>query len=381
MNSNFAVSAPRIFDGEDWHENSALVVENGWVREISPIDDLPESVDVEHLSDGFLAPGFVDVQVNGGGGVLLNDCPDVDGIRAICEAHAKFGVTSLLPTLVTDIFEIRQKALDAGVAAAKAGVLGFAGLHIEGPHLSTGRKGAHDPNLIRTMEPRDVEALINARAELPILMTTVAAESVTAAQVRMMSDAGVAVSIGHSDASYEDVAALVDAGASMVTHLFNAMSQMQGRAPGVVGAALNMGALHAGIICDGHHVQIEAMQIALRAKAGPGRIFLISDAMSATGTDVTEITLNGRKITRAGGKLTLEDGTLAGADLDLALAVKIAHQQVGLDLGEALRMASLYPAEAVGLSGVGRLTAGSKASFVWLNDAIKPCQVWVAPSH
>lgn len=377
MNKVFAIIAPRVFDGEKWHDNAALIVENKQVKSIVPAAGVPADMEVERLDEGFLAPGFVDLQVNGGGGVLLNNDPSVEGIRTICTAHAQFGTTALLPTLITDTAEIRDITIAAGVEAAKAGVPGFAGLHLEGPHLSKARKGAHDPDMIRPMEDDDVAALVAARQQLPALMTTVAAESVTPAQVRTLCEAGIKVSIGHSDAASEKVLALVEAGASMITHLFNAMSQMTGREPGMVGVALNTSTLNVGLIADGYHVHPASMALALRAKQGPGRVFLISDAMSTIGTDVTELVLNGRKVKRANGKLTLEDGTLAGADLDMATAVRLTHQVVGIVIDEALRMASLYPAEAMDLRDFGRLAQGSAANFVWLSDTLSAKQTWI----
>lgn len=377
MSKVFAITAPRIFDGEKWHDNAAIVVESEQVRSIVPLADVPADMEVERLDEGFLAPGFVDLQVNGGGGILLNNDPSVEGIRTICAAHAQFGTTALLPTLITDTPKVRDVAIAASVEAAKARVPGFAGLHLEGPHLSKARKGAHDPDMIRPMDDEDVAALVAARQHLPALMTTLAPESVTPAQVRALCDAGIKVSIGHSDAASEKVLALVEAGASMITHLFNAMSQMTGREPGMVGVALNTGALNVGMIADGHHVHPASMALAVRAKQGPGRIFLISDAMSTIGTDVTELVLNGRKVKRADGKLTLEDGTLAGADLDMATAIRVMHQKVDIDLDETLRMASLYPANAMDLHGFGRLAQGNAANFVWLNEALSAKQTWI----
>lgn len=378
MSTPSAITASRIFDGKIWHEDAALVLDDAEVARIMPRADLPAAMAVEQLADGFLVPGFVDLQVNGGGGVLLNNDLTVSGIHTICAAHAKYGTTALLPTLITDTPEVTDAAIAAGIEAAKAGVPGFAGLHLEGPHLSIARKGAHDPALIRPMTDADSDRLIAARAQLPALMTTVAAESVTPAQVRALVDAGIKVSIGHCDAGYDDVRALADAGATMITHLFNAMSQFTGREPGMVGAALNTGSLNVGLIADGFHVHPEAMALAIRAKQGPGRIFLVTDAMSSIGTDMTEFMLNGRRILRAGGKLTLEDGTLAGADLDMATAIRVLHTKVGIDLDETLRMATLYPAETIGRTGAGILAPQSRADFVWLSEGLEARRTWIA---
>lgn len=378
MNSVLALRGARIFDGEDWHERKAVLIADGAVENIVTADAVPAGAETIDLPGGFLAPGFVDLQVNGGGGVMLNDDPSVETIRRICAAHAPFGTTALLATLITDTPEATAATLEAGTAAACEKVPGFLGLHLEGPHLSLSRKGAHDPDLIRPMEKTDLDRLVNARASMPVLMTTVAPETVTPQQIAALAGAGIVVSLGHSDAGFATARAAVEAGARQVTHLFNAMSQLQHRQPGMVGAALDSTEISAGLIADGFHVDRHAVAIALRAKRGPGRIFLVTDAMATIGTDMTEFTLNGRTIRREGGRLTLEDGTLAGADLDMISAVRFMHREIGLPLEEALRMASLYPAEAVGQEHhLGRLGEGRPASFVHLSDALEVRSVWI----
>ena len=265
----------------------------------------------------------------------------------------------------------------AGIEAARKKVPGFAGLHLEGPHLSIARKGAHDPRLIRPMTDADLAALIAAKKELPTLLTTVAPESVTPEQVAALAKAGIVVSLGHTDATYTTARTYAEAGATMVTHLFNAMSQIGNREPGMVGAALDDGRLSAGLIADGLHVHPANVANAVRAKAGPRRICLVTDAMATIGTDMTTFTLNGRTIYRKDGRLTLEDGTLAGADLDMISAVRFMHRIVGLELGEALRMASLYPAETIGQGRLGRLTEGAAANVVALSGKLDVSGVWI----
>lgn len=377
MSTAYALTGAEIFDGANWHSDAALVIDKGVVSSISGAA-LPDDIRRVELGGGKLVPGFIDIQVNGGGGVLLNDGPSVDVIRTICDAHFAFGTTALLPTLITDTPEITAAALNAGKAAALDKVTGFIGLHIEGPHLSVSHKGTHDPKLIRPMEDADLVALIEAAQQLPVLLTTVAPETVPADKIKALTDAGVIVSLGHSGASYEVALAATEAGATMATHLFNAMSQLGHRSPGVVGAVLQSGELSAGLIADGFHVDKASMAIAIRAKQGPSRIFLVTDAMSTIGTDITSFTLNGRRITRAGGRLTLDDGTLAGADLDMISAVRFVHNELGLPLEEALRMASLYPAESLRIDHhYGRLLPGYVANIVHLDDRLDVNQVWI----
>ncbi len=378
MTRNFAIVGARIFDGQAWHNRSALVVRDGVVERIEAGHDVPAGLDVVELDGGLIAPGFVDLQVNGGGGVMLNDAPSVEAIRTICAAHAPFGTTALLPTLITDTREITAAAIAAGEAAAAQNVPGFLGLHLEGPHLSLARKGAHDPALIRPMTDADEKALIAAREKMPVLLTTIAPESVRADQVSRLSQADVVVSLGHTDTSYVTARAFAEAGATMATHLFNAMSQIGNREPGLAGAAIDSESLYAGLIADGIHVHPATMEIALKSKKGDGRIFLVTDAMATIGTDMKSFTLNGRLIKRENGSLRLEDGTLAGADLDMISAVRFMHERLGLELDEALRMASLYPAEAVGQDGrLGRLMTGSAANIVHLSDDLSVRGVWI----
>jgi N-acetylglucosamine-6-phosphate deacetylase len=316
-----------------------------------------------------LVPGFIDLQVNGGGGALLNTTPTLDGIRTICTAFQQFGTTACLPTLVTDTPEVADRAVEAGLAAAREKVPGFLGMHLEGPHLAVARKGAHDPALIRPFSDNDLQRLINAREGMPALMTTVAAETVSPEEIASITSSGIVVSIGHSDASYAQVAESAKAGATMATHLFNAQSQMGNREPGVVGAALDIGTMYAGLIADGVHVHPAMIANAIRAKRGPGRIFLVSDAMSVTGTDATQFEFTGRTVYRKEGVLRLADGTLAGADLTMIAAVIYMHRTIGLELSEALRMASLYAAEAIGLDhSYGHLHRGARADMVHLTD-------------
>ena len=378
MSGTFAITGATIFNGEEWRARSALLVRDGSVDSIVASDALPAGVTVVEADGGLLAPGFVDVQVNGGGGVMFNDHPHAEAIRAICAAHAPFGTTALLPTLITDTPEITAKAIAAGAEAARRKIPGFLGLHLEGPHLSLSRKGAHDPALIRPMSAADQAALLAARDRMPVLLTTVAPETVAAWQIANLTAGGVVVSLGHSDSGYALTATAAEAGASMVTHLFNAMSQIGNREPGLVGAALDSSALSCGLIADDIHVDPASIGIALRAKKGPGKIFLVTDAMATIGTDMTSFTLNGRSIRRENGRLTLEDGTLAGADLDMISAVRFMHRTIGVELGEALRMASLYPAASIGQGARhGRLAPGAAADIVHLSDALDVRSVWI----
>jgi len=378
MSDLLAITGARIFDGADWHDEAALLIEFGFVSGVVGRDAIPAHAARTELDGGMIVPGFIDLQVNGGGGVLFNNAPTLASIRTICRAHAQFGTTALLPTLITDTVEVNKAAIAAGIAAYEQRVPGFLGLHLEGPHLAQSRKGTHDPALIRPMDDADLARLVDAAAALPNLLCTIAVESTSPQQIAALSGAGAIVSLGHSDASYDAAKAAFAAGASMATHLFNAMSQLGNREPGLVGAVLDSPQVFAGLIADGIHVHRAAIAAALRAKQGPGRIFLVTDAMSQTGTDITSFTLNGRTITRADGALRLADGTLAGADLDMIDAVNFMIETIGLPPEEVFRMAALYPAQAMGIAEThGHLRPRAQASFVHLSDARQVRSTWI----
>ena len=360
-----------VFDGTVLHRGASVVVEDGHVTHILPAGTATPGALV-HLPGGILAPGFIDLQVNGGGGWQVDGRADAARIATLCDVHARLGTTGILPTLITDTPETTAAVIAAGVAAT--GTPGFLGLHLEGPHLDPRRKGAHDPALIRPMDDADLHRLLDAAAALPALMLTVAPEAVTDAQIGRLAAAGVVVSLGHSDCDAATTTRAEAAGARCATHLFNAMSQMGNREPGLVGAVL-AGSLAAGLIADGMHVAPATMRVALAARAGG--IFLVSDCMAVAGTDATELMLGGRRILRAAGRLTLEDGTLAGADLTLDRAVDVLVRKVGTLPERALAMATSVPAAVMGLQATrGHLCAGRVADMVHLGADHAVQAVW-----
>ena len=373
-------TAPRIFDGERFHDDKALLVADGRVEAIVAKNDLPEGETVT-LAGGILSAGFVDAQVNGGGGRMLNDEPSAASMYMIADGHRPYGTTSLLPTLITDTADATAAAIEAAKEAVKEN-RGVAGLHLEGPHLAPARKGAHLAELMRPVEDRDVNTFIRTREAIGTLMITMAAEQVTVKQVRTLSQAGVIISIGHSDCSSEAAEERFDAGARGVTHLFNAMSQMGHRAPGLVGAAIDHPATWCGIIADGHHVDPKVLRTALRAKRGEGKLFFVTDAMSLVGSQKDTFTLNGRTVRRERGgfcsKLVLSDGTLAGSDVDMVSTIRYGVAYLELTLGEALRMATSYPARFLRLTDRGHLSPGARADLVHLTDALEVNGTWIS---
>jgi N-acetylglucosamine-6-phosphate deacetylase len=363
----------RIFDGERLRDDCALVVDGESIQALTPFEDRPRGGEQVDLGGGVLSPGFIDWQINGGGGVLFNATPTVEGIAAIAAAHRRAGVTAFLPTVVTDASSVLPEAL-AAAREARERVPGVLGIHVEGPFIDPKRKGVHPPQFIRLMRKEDADALMAARAG--VMVVTLAPASVPLEFIACLAKAGIIVSLGHSDASAEDAQSVFDAGASAVTHLYNAMSQLSSRAPGVVGATLADPRIICGLIADGEHAHPLAYRAALAAK-GPRGIALISDAMppAAGGPDVFE--LQGRRMTRVGNKLTAEDGTLAGAAMTMRDAVDYVVNELKVPLADALMMATLTPARLLRVDDrIGQLKPGHRADLVHLTDDLQVAEVW-----
>jgi N-acetylglucosamine-6-phosphate deacetylase len=363
----------RLFDGERFHEDRALVVEGGSIRAVASLQDRPRGGEQVDLGGGILAPGFVDWQINGGGGVLFNAEPTVEAIAKIGAAHRREGVTGFLPTVVTDAPRVLAAAL-AAARAAEGRVPGALGVHVEGPFIDPRRKGVHPVEFIRAMAEEDEEALIAQRAG--VMVVTLAPASVALERVQRLAAAGIVVSLGHSEASAEEAQAVFDAGARAVTHLFNAMSQFGSRAPGVVGAALADSRVICGLIADGEHVHPAACRAAIAAKGASG-VALVSDAMPPAAGGPAAFELHGRRVTRVGRRLIEADGTLAGAAITMRDAVDYVVNALGLSLADALTMATLTPSRLIGRDDrIGRLAPGFRADLVHLTDALEVAGVW-----
>jgi len=372
---SFAFCGGRIFTGDGIESGLAVIVDGSAISDVVTETGLPASMDRVELNGGLLAPGFVDVQVNGGGGVLLNETPTLEGVRAIASAHWRFGTTSMIPTMVSDDWATMVAVGDAVAAALNAGVPGVRGVHFEGPYLNVARKGVHLEDKIRALD-EDAFALFT-RSDLGTVVVTLAPEMVPAGTVAQLAKAGVRVCAGHTAARYDDVRRAIGEGLSGFTHLFNAMSPYTSREPGVVGAALEDDSTWCGLIVDGYHVHPATMRVAHAAKA-PGLMMLVSDAMPSVGADKKTFTLAGETIKAVDGRCALADGTLAGSDLDMASAVRNTVSMLQVPLTEALNMASLYPARFLGLDGaIGRIAAGLAADLVVLNDALTVEQTWI----
>ncbi len=368
----------RVLVDDGLRDNLVVLVDDDRIEAVleADIDDAQLRGRRVHDLDGhFLLPGFIDVQVNGGGDVLFNDAPTVDTIRRIGAAHRRYGTTGFLPTLISDDVAVMQAAIEAVDAAIEAGVPGVLGIHLEGPYIAPDRRGAHDAAKFRVPDARETELISRRRRGVTVL--TLAPDVVSPERIRSFVSRGVIVSIGHSAATCEQARAALDAGARGFTHLYNAMSPLQGRAPGVVGAALDDRASWCGIIADGHHVHPAALRVALAAKPR-GKLMLVTDAMPPVGGRETRYRLAGTEITCSDGRCITPDGVLAGSALDMATAVRNGMTLLGLDLAESARMASTYPADFLGLGAThGRIAAGHVADLVELDADLSVRRSWI----
>jgi len=360
----------------DFSEGQAVVIADGRVSAIVAASDQRVRGMRQHdLGGALLLPGFIDSQVNGGGGVLFNDAPDVEAIRAIGSAHRRFGTTGFLPTLISDDLDVVARAIAAVRAAIAAGVPGVLGIHIEGPFLNVERKGVHDPAKLRELDMSAVGLLTSLGAGRTLV--TLAPEMTTPRIIRELTAAGVVVSAGHTNATYEQIAEALRHGLTGFTHLFNAMSPLTGRAPGTVGAALEDRASWCGIIVDGLHTSPVVLRLALRCKPQQ-RFMLVTDAMPSLGTSVTSFELQGRRILVEGVVCVDEDGRLAGSNIDMASCVRNAVHMLGVSLPQAVRMASQWPAEFLGLGAEhGRIAPGYRANLVAADDDLKVLETWI----
>jgi N-acetylglucosamine-6-phosphate deacetylase len=369
-----AIAADHLFDGDAVRRDCAVLIEGERITALLPRAGLPDECPVEALPAGaWLAPGFIDVQVNGGGDVLFNEEPTAAGVAAIAAAHRRFGTTGLLPTLITD----HPERMRAGIAAVREAMRtnpGVLGIHLEGPFISPERPGVHDPAAIRLPTEEDFALLTSLGAG--VTLVTLAPERMPAGFVRRLAAAGVRVSLGHSMATHDETRQALRDGLTGFTHLFNAMRPLASREPGPIAAALESECWY-GLIADGVHVHPAVLRLALR---GAGRPMLVTDAMPPVGGSQAGFRLYGEEIAVRDGRCLRADGTLAGAALDMAGAVRNAVEMLGAALPDALRMASRNPADFLGLGDrLGRVALGYRADLVgFVPDEVRVLQTWIA---
>lgn len=369
------LASARVLVGREILGDRVVVLDGPVIRDIARPSDAPEGK-THDLDGALLLPGFIDVQVNGGNGRLFNDSPDVETIRHIGEAHRRYGTTGFLPTLISDELDVIAAAIEAVDAAIADGVPGVLGVHVEGPFLSTDKKGVHNPAKFRRLERKHLDLLTSLKRGKTLV--TLAPEKADADLVRELVAAGVIVSAGHTDATYEQMRAFLDAGVTGFTHFFNAMSHMSSREPGVVGAALEDQESWCGIIVDGRHVAPPLLKIALRCKPLE-KFMLVTDAMPTVGMKHKEFRLQGRVISVEDGVCVVaENGVFAGSDLEMASAVRNAIKLLGVELADAASMASFNPATFLGLeSSLGRIAPGWKANLVAVDDDFNVIETWI----
>ncbi|MDA0230444.1 MAG: N-acetylglucosamine-6-phosphate deacetylase [Proteobacteria bacterium] len=369
----YALTNCRIHIASKRLEAPAVLIEGRHISDIVEMSDIPADIPQHNLDGGHLAPGFIDVQVNGGGGVMFNTAPTVETIARMAKTHRRFGTVGFLPTLITDERGHIRQAIDAVCEALAAATPGVLGIHLEGPIINPERKGMHDAGHIGAL---DAEIIDGLGAVPGARVVTLAPECAPPGLIAQLTAAGIRVSAGHTQATAEQVTAAQQAGLLGVTHLFNAMTQFTGRAPGAVGAALANADLWCGIIADGVHVHETSILAAWRAKQD--KLFLVTDAMAPVGTEMAAFEYRGEKVTVRDGSCFLANGCLAGSTLDMASAVRNCVRNVLIPLEAALRMASTHPAEFLGLGdSLGKIATGYDASLVWLDDDLMVKATWV----
>lgn len=371
-----AFTHARVLTAHGWRDDLAVLVEDGRITALLPNGHAAvHAAQAEDLAGALLVPGFIDVQVNGGGGALFNAAPTVEAIRTIGAAHRRFGTTGFLPTLISDSMEVMRAALAAVEQAFEEGVPGLLGIHLEGPYLAPARKGVHDPKWFHA--PGEEELALLCAPHRGVRLLTLAPERVPHETIARLAAAGVLVNAGHTAADHATVRAALAAGVRGFTHLFNAMTPFGSREPGVVGAALDDPGSWCGLIVDGCHVHPASLRAAIAAKPR-GKMLLVTDAMPPVGAADPSYVLNGETITVKDGICRTADGVLAGSALDMASAVRNAVQLLGLPLDEAVRMASSYPADFLGLGAShGRIAVGCRADLVVMDADCRVQHSWI----
>lgn len=369
----------RVLTNQGFREDIAVLIEGDRIVDLISRDDARIDAKTRHdLQGAYLLPGFIDCQVNGGGGVLFNNMPDIEALRRIGQAHRRFGTTGYLPTLISDDAGVMRQAIGAARAAIEQGVPGVLGIHLEGPYLAPARKGTHDAGKFRVPDAQEIQ--LATSLDNGCTLITLAPEQMPTVDIRALVERGAIVAAGHTAGTYEQIRAGLDAGIRGFTHLYNAMSPLQGREPGAVGAALEDRDSWCGIIVDGVHVHPASLRVALAAKP-QGKVFLVTDAMPPVGADDPSYELYGETITVRDGVVRNAAGALAGSALDMITAVRNSVHMLGLPLDEAARMASTYPAEFLGLGqSHGRIAAGYRADLVALDADLQVVSTWIGGS-
>jgi len=372
-----ALVGARVFDGHQFLDDYAVIIDESQIEILLPINQCPQDIAQLNLAGGILAPGFIDLQVNGGGGYLFNNRPDVETLQSMLAGHRVTGTTSMTPTLISDSREQQQLGINAVRTAIEQGEAGILGIHIEGPFFNVEKRGTHKADFIRALTDDDIEWLCQASNHNQVTLVTLAPEQAQVGHIKRLSQAGIRVCAGHTNATHHQINSALDEGLLGFTHLFNAMRAMTARDPGVVGAALADNNSWCGIIADGHHVDPVTLQVALNSKPH-GKVFLVTDAMATVGSKKTSFEIYGETITEDNGRLINAEGRLAGSAIGMIDAVKFCHLTLKLPLEECLRMASLYPAQFIQKADLlGRIRSRYRADLVHFNNDFTVSRTWV----
>lgn len=356
----YALTNCKVYTGTDVLVDHSVIINGAEIGTICPNSELPQDIELKDLKGAILSPGFIDLQLNGCGGVMLNDEITAETMQIMHEANLKSGCTSFLPTLITSSDEDMRASIEAAREYHNKYQNQSLGLHLEGPYLNVMKKGIHSVDHIRNSDS-DMIQLMCDNADL-IAKVTLAPELNDPEHIERLYKAGIVVSIGHTNATYAEARQGFESGITFATHLFNAMTPMVGREPGVVGAIYDTPDVYAGIIADGFHVDYANIRIAHKIKKE--KLVLVTDATAPAGVDMEYFIFVGKKVYYKDGKCVDENGTLGGSALTMIEAVQNTVEHVGIALDEALRMATLYPAQAMGVDNkLGRIKKGMVANL------------------
>lgn len=365
----YALINGKIFTGDKFIYNHAVIIDKTMIIDILPLDNVDsnyQSIEKKDVDQAIICPGFIDLQLNGCGGVLFNDDTSANTLKTMHETNLKFGTTSFLPTLITTTDEQIKQAVQVVKEYHKKNKFSIIGIHIEGPYISKIKKGIHNPHYIKEIPNTMVEFLCNEVKNVPIKIT-MAPEENSSYKIKQLTDAGVIVSIGHTNGTYEQIKEAITNGATLATHLFNAMSAFEGRSTGAVGAILNSPNIYSGIIADGYHVNFSSLELVKKIKKD--KLYIVTDAVTPMGTNMNHFRFADQYIFVKDGKCTNESGTLAGANIDMLSSIKNVVQYTDISLSEALRMASLYPAYAIGFKNIlGRIAKNWIANIAIITE-------------
>jgi len=370
-----AITGSKLFNGIDFIEHKALLIEDQHIAGIVNKDAIPTDFQVKKLEGGILSPGFIDLQVNGGGGKLFNNSPDKESLNTIISAHQYFGTTSIMPTVISDSLNILQKCTDT-ISNEIDNNPSLLGIHIEGPFFNVKYRGVHQKQYINTINASYLN-LFETLDKFPVMLT-LAPECISIKQLKHLNSLGFKILAGHTDANYDQLEEAVKYGLDGFTHLFNAMGQISAREPGVVGSAFDFDETSASIIVDLHHVHPSLINLSFKQKP-KGKLFFVSDSMATINHGEPSFELYDEVVSESNGRIINSEGKLAGSSITQIDAIKNAYQKCSIPLESAISMATLYPAEYLGVSDyIGQLKKGYRADLAHFDSNFHVQNVWLA---